>query len=205
MAKKETAEQKLLKMIEASGQGAKSGAVEKKVAQKKGISFGIRAFNKLAFICVFCAAAFMLWEFKEGIENLSQKINLGGVGRAARAVDEDNLIPDPTRLSKYLVNVKKRNIFQPWEPPEVKNIVEVTEKNKTIANKTENLRLVGLSWFDHVDTASAMIEDIEKQVTYFLQKGEKVGDIVVKTIYADSVELGYDNEEIIIRYDKSQM
>ncbi|MCA9408493.1 MAG: hypothetical protein KC733_07375, partial [Candidatus Omnitrophica bacterium] len=162
-------------------------------------------FVLFIFICVFFFFLFMLWEFKEGIENLSQKINLGGVGRAARAVDEDNLIPDPTRLSKYLVNVKKRNIFQPWEPPEVKNIVEVTEKNKTIANKTENLRLVGLSWFDHVDTASAMIEDIEKQVTYFLQKGEKVGDIVVKTIYADSVELGYDNEEIIIRYDKSQM
>ena len=88
-----------------------------------------------------------------------------------------------------------------------KSTVNVSKENRRVAQETKNLRLVGISWLDTVETASVMIEDTEKEVTYFLKEGEKIGnsDIVIKTIYAESTKLGYEDEEIIITYDETKM
>ena len=121
-------------------------------------------------------------------------------------MSEESLIPKVQAVSYYASEVKRRNIFQPYEEKTTTGVVTTgISKDSPIVRKTKNLRLVGISWLDTVESASAMIEDTEKNMTYFLKKGEKMGDIIVKTIYADSVALGYENEEIIIKYDKSKM
>jgi hypothetical protein len=124
-----------------------------------------------------------------------------GSGRAVAATS--NLL-ETKRLSTYLASVGERNVFQPFEEVTAAGVV-VANKNRAINQIAEKYRLVGISWLDNVASASVMLEDKESKVTYFLQKGEKVGDLIVRTIYADSVALGYQDEEIIIRYDKTQM
>ncbi len=206
MAKAETAEQKLLKMIEASaGPGASGVKVEKKPEKKFNIISFIKIGNKVLMGGVILAGVLLVNEVRSGMMLLGREARFSGIRRIVNQPEgTEKFFPVIEGLSFYLSGVKRRNIFQPFEAA-IKNVVEVSAKNRRIAQKTANLHLVGVSWLDSVETASVMIEDTEKKITYFLQQGEKIEDIIVKTIYADSVELGYENEEIIIQYDKSQM
>lgn len=204
--KKETAEQKLLKMIEASSGAGPTKALAK-TGKKRNVYAAISAANKVLIIGIILTFIVMGYEFQAGIRNLNQGLDAAATQIAQKkGMSVENLLPTVQRLSFYLASVNRRNIFVPYEEKATAT-TGVDASNTAIARATKNFRLVGISWMDRVDTASVMIEDTDQKVTYFLHQGEKVklkdgGDIVVKTIYADSVELGFQNEEIIIRYDK---
>jgi len=199
--KKETAEQKLLKMIEAGG----ASTTEKKSSKKVNVLSLVKVINKFFVIGIVAAVLLLVYEVQFGLALVNKNVSFDSPRSASsRTVEVSNLIPTIQRISFYLSNVKRRNFFKPYEAI-VKNSPDASENNRLIARATADLKLVGVSWMDAVATASIMVEDKGKDVTYFLKKGEKIGNIVVKTIYADSAVLGYENEEIIIRYDKSQM
>ena len=204
--KKETAEQKLLKMIEASS--SSEGGVSKtqlRVAKKQSLLAVVKTSNKFLFFGIIIAGIFLANEVKSGAELLGKEIRFQvNQSVVTRTLGANDLIPSIPELALYLSGPKRRSLFHPFEKQE-KKVIEVSDENRRIAKRIAKFRLVGISWMDRIETASVMIEDTEKQVTYFLQKGEKLEDIVVKTIYADSAMLGYENEEIIINYDKTQM
>jgi len=205
--KQETAEQKLLKMIEAtSGKPPAAAASQKKVEKKANVLATIRIANYILILAIIGLLALIGLDINVALnaQDDQNKISLGKM-TMSDALTPEQLIPGIKKLTLYLANVKRRNLFAPYE--EARQIVNTAtgEKMSEVAKATAKFRLVGISWLDNIDSASAMLEDTEKNITYFLQKGEKIGDIIVQTIYADGVELGYENEEIIIRYDKSQM
>lgn len=204
LKKKETAEQKLLKMIEdSSGGDVSASKTKQKVAKKQNVLSFMKVLNKLLIVGLIASVAFLGNEIIAGATLANKSVEMPE-GKKSRVLgDKEAQMITAQRLSYYLANVNSRNIFQPYE--EMQKTVEVTETNKKIVSKMSSYRLVGISWLDRIDTASVMIEDTNKKVTYFLHKGEKIGDIVVKTIYADSALLGYEDEEIIIKYDKSKM
>ncbi|VAX34888.1 hypothetical protein MNBD_UNCLBAC01-1527 [hydrothermal vent metagenome] len=205
--KKETAEQQLLKMLEASaGPAAVAPKVEKKAKGKQSVLSLIRIGNKVLIAVIVGVAFFLVGEVLAGMSLVGKNVRFSVNSSSVRgAKGSENFLPMIEGLSFYLSGVKRRNLFQPYDEERKKIAVDVSGENRRIAQATSHLRLVGVSWLDTVATASVMLEDIDKKETYFLQKGEKIGDIFVKTIYADSVELGYENEEILIKYDQSQM
>lgn len=206
MAKKETAEQKLLKMIEASSGGPTSADINKAAKKQTFIQF-VRTINRVLMVVFVGAVLLVLNELVSGQNFLSKSQDIQIDKKITKSVmsESNSMVPSISGVDYYTAAAKKRNIFQPFKEGDAKNVVKVSEENQRIADQVQNLRLVGISWFETVDSASVMIEDLDKKTTYFLMKGDKMGDIYVKTIYADSVKLGHDNEEIIIRYDKSQM
>lgn len=205
LKKKETAEQKLLKMIEASSGDAGPGSrARQKTSKRQDALSLLKSVNRILLVLIVVMAVMVGFEIKNGMEIMGQDIRITEARGLTESNDNGSNVFTVQKLPYYLAGVNLRNIFRPYEM----QIVETSgplQDIMDISRKTQHLKLVGISWMDRVETASAMIEDTEKNTTYFLRIGEKIGNIEVKTIYADSVELAMENEEMILRYEKPQM
>ena len=204
--KKETAEQKLLKMIESSSSVAESASAQKKVTKQQSSLGALQALNKALVLVFLLSIGFFVWEVQNGLAMVGKDSQFSSTAASLpEGFSTEDLPEQAERLSIYMASAKRRNVFEPFVAVAAQNVAEAGVDSRKAVQMTQNLKLVGISWLETVDSASVMLEDTQRNVTHVLQRGEKLGDVVVKTIYADSVELGYDDEEIIIRYDKSQM
>ncbi|MBN1405843.1 MAG: hypothetical protein JW946_04920 [Candidatus Omnitrophica bacterium] len=100
--------------------------------------------------------------------------------------------------SFYAETIKQKNIFKMGARP-----VSSVSKQETfrgpsprVIEATQHLRLAGISWSRDPD---AMIEDTKAARTYFVKKGEMIGEIKVEGIFKDKVILGFGGEEVEIR------
>ena len=226
---KETAEQKLLKLIEASSPGQTAaqpagGEVATQIAQ------AVHGQSPLAAIPVFFRSIFggkassgNPFEFVFGLKEINHLLSavivvilaflaidfFNGMKSLQKKIDVaidssaskalTNSISAIKNLNDYFGLIDQRNIFQPFEKKIVEEKIEAPAETKKISAMTEKLKLVGISWLDSAETASVMIEDQESGATYFVRQGEKVKDLTVKTIYTDRVVLTYEDEETTIK------
>ena len=202
----ETAEQKLLKMMETAAGGTETAAAADKIPadKKRNILSWVQLVNKILLGVVGICVIMFIFEVQSGVRLSLKRKSLSVASLKAKMFsDQDQLLFQFPLLDYYLDNVKQRNLFQPSEQKGPAAQIDPSA-NREILRKTAGFKLVGVAWLDTLESASVMIEDTTQSVTHFLKQGEKLGDITVKTIYADSAVLGYGNEEIEIRYDNSQ-
>ena len=106
----------------------------------------------------------------------------------------DIALPSTPSVDYYLQIINERNIFKPYvaktvQKAAVRGLVQLMSKYK----------LVGISWLDLPETASVMIEDIQKNETFFLKQGEQLEGVTVKAIYTDRAVFSHENEETTIK------
>jgi type II secretory pathway component PulC len=96
--------------------------------------------------------------------------------------------------SYYVEKVAQRDIFN----IEQKRTASASTRKSTgeIQEAVKNLKLVGISWSENPD---AMIEDSRAMRTFFVKRGQMLGEFKVKAIYKDKVILEYNNEEIELK------
>ncbi len=192
---KETAEQKLLKLIESSGSGSSSFKNNK---SEKFRSFGgIKTFNRFLTGGIVVVIIILGFDVLAGMKWLEKEI-VFELGEKKPPSYSEPFLSMKKSLSQYIEVVSLRNIFQPEEKKtEESNASEqgIQEINKLV----EKYKLVGVSWLDSADTASIMIENKESGTTYFVKEGEQFEELTVKTIFAQSVIISYKNEETLIK------
>ena len=98
-------------------------------------------------------------------------------------------------LSDYLEQIRKRDIFAMGK----KETADTTTPVSSFAasdDATDNLRLVGISWSNDPD---AMIEDTRALRTFFVKRGQMIGDVKVEAIFKDKVILRHGGKEAVLR------
>ena len=104
--------------------------------------------------------------------------------------------PEATGLKKaasyYLDKVRERDIFTMG----LKKVVLNTTPTSKSMELASTLKLVGISWSTDPD---AMIEDTKGLKTFFVKRGEMVGEARVQAIFKDKVVLSLGNEEFELK------
>lgn len=193
---KETAEQKLLKILETSGTTSKSNVTAVPVkAPRRSFQFSIGMFNGILVVVILGCLAMLGYELQTGSELLRQQVDfdLSAMGPHADGVTTFK----PRDISFYAQKIGERNIFKPYEKEQMDKVSVVAKPD--LARKLSKYKLVGVAWLDLPESASVMVEDTTNGMTYFLREGEKLDDVTIKSIFTDRAVFGYENEEITIK------
>ena len=191
---RESAEEKLLKMMQKAAPSVAAKASTQASAKKKmRFSFSIGTLNTVLFLAILACIIALGLEMRSGFSLLDQTIDFPFESKTSGSMS-DIALPVVPSAGYYLDRINERNIFKPYVPKvapkaAVLGIVQLMSKYK----------LVGISWLDLPETASVMIEDTQKNATFFLKQGEKLEGVTVKTIYTDRAVFSHENEETTIK------
>lgn len=109
----------------------------------------------------------------------------------SQADQERQILKD---YASYESKLKDRNIFKMGKKPSPEEIPDVISAKA--AQATQSLKLVGISWSDNPD---AIIEDTKTLKTFFVKKGQPIGELKVENIYKDKVVLSFGQERVELR------
>ncbi len=188
---KETAEQKLLKMLKKPE--AAASVAQPTTKKKISFSIGMQTINQLLFLGIVVCIVALVLQIRAGSMLLGQRVDLIDDQKASTIADI--ALPSAKNISSYLDQINARNIFKPYDAQVKENAVV----DNSLAHQLSKYKLVGVAWLDLPETASIMIEDTTNKQTYFLKQGEQIEGVTVKTIYTDRAIFGDENEETTIK------
>ncbi len=165
---------------------------------KKGIKEGFRqpdlktVNNGLIVIIVIIAFYLMntlYFSISNFTKNPGQRFALKE-GLKRSGVPRDVLAGIPP-TAYYLDKIRQRDIFKSGPKKIVKEAGPAVSSSKT-AEATEHLKLAGISWSNDPD---AMIEDTKALRTFFVKRGQMIGEVKVEAIFKDKVIVSYEGQE----------
>jgi len=154
--------------------------------------FDIKIINSFMVVCVFILAFYFvnnIFRSFKRINNLEFRVS-----NELRQTQGAKQISQLKEIPYYLEKIGNRDIFKMGPKELTPDINEVISSKA--AEATANLKLVGIAWSDDPD---AIIEDTKQMRTFFVKKGQMIGEIKVESISKDKVVLRYGEELIDLR------
>jgi len=191
---KESAEEKLLKMMQKSSPSVAAKPPASAPPKKKfKFTFSIGALNTLLFLGIVACLVALALEMHSGITLLHQEVAFPFESKTDVSLS-DIALPSAQSADYYLQKINERNIFKPYVPKVAKKAAA-----QGLAVLMSKYKLVGVAWLDLPETASIMIENTQNNKTFFLKQGEQLEGVTVKTIYTDRAVFSHENEETTIK------
>lgn len=148
------------------------------------------AVNKI--IAVICALVTLIciFDFASGGMALAKRFKKVSSGEYLASLEERKRPKIDVTMDEAMAQAKRRNIF---------TFLPTSDEAASAVNTEpalSNFKLVGILWSDN---PQAMIENSKEQRTYFVSKGDKIGELDVKNVLRDKVMLGKGDQEWELR------
>lgn len=163
-------------------------------------SIEIKSVNKILSFCVVILSVYFMINLYLCARNFSKAPDFNfKIKQAKNPVSDIQEATVLRALTYYLDTIRARDIFTMGEkvqPDAVKGPVKPSPSR--VAEVTQSLRLVGISWSNDPDV---MLEDTKAQKTYFLKKGQVLdsNNVKVEAIFKDKVILSFEGAEIELK------
>ena len=174
----------------------------KRTAAKRGGAGGpkmpadITGVNRVFAAAVGCLLIYVLFDAGASARNLQRPPNFAPA-KDLRTKFELQPVEPLKESSYYLQKVSSRDIFREGRKAEPAPQAPVQSAVVETAEAIKNLALVGISWSQNPD---AIIEDKAHQRTFFVKRGQLVGDNVkVEAIFKDHVVVTFEDHEYELR------
>lgn len=174
---------------------AKRGARKRPTPRK--MSIEIADANRLLYAAVAALLIYVVFDAVASAMALKRPANFVPLKEMKSTFSKESIEP-LKETSYYLQKVSSRDIFR--EGKKVQQVEEQPSAENVMAEAAEviqNLALVGISWSSNPD---AIIEDKAHQRTFFVKRGQMVGDEVkVEAIFKDHVVVTFEDREYELR------
>ncbi|MFH1782902.1 MAG: hypothetical protein ABH848_04740 [Candidatus Omnitrophota bacterium] len=170
---------------------------------KETFQINVKALNRILILLIFFLMIFGVNIFLTSMSSLDKMpaLELG----SSKDIEIGSVKESPVlkkNVYYYLDKVSDRNIFKMGTQEEVAEIIETEELverpdqkvaiKSALSENMANLKLVGISWSASPD---AIIENTTTYNTYFVKRGQTVGELKVEAVLKDKVILSYEGEE----------
>lgn len=204
--KKQTPEEKLLRMIESPAKETKDIKSLKKGLRffslawikKAGLLkdrfktyslFSLKTINRVLVVASFMSTAYLIFDFVKARPDVNQIYRSDVLQQKVKEAKPASRV-QILNLSDYLSEINKRDIFH-FIP--VKKEAAIPTARETMVSLVANLKLVGIIWGR---SPQAMIEDRLENKTLLLNQGENIRELKIKQILRDRVILSYEDQEM---------
>jgi len=157
----------------------------------------IKLVNKILGLFIFVLTVYFISNFFSSLINLKKMPSLEfkpQEGRSLAGSQELSFLKKAA--SYYSEKIRERDIFKMGAKKTTTAELSLKGPSSRIIEATQHLKLVGISWSNDPD---AMIEDSKALRTFFVKRGQMIGEVKVQAIFKDKVILAFGGEEIELR------
>jgi|GEM_PF-407245 len=173
-------------------------SAQKKLSTGKAPAISFSFVNHTLTAVAAALTIYLLSDAGASAIQLGKPVNLTIPGGSAKAEHAAAGGTSPLNDSAYyLQRVSSRDIFKEGGKPEPK--AEAAPEPVSVEDNpaTSGLSLVGISWSANPDV---IIEDKDRKRTYFVKRGQTVGDgVKIEAVFKDHVVLSYEGREFELR------
>lgn len=173
--------------------------LKKWLTRRKSSKLDVKALNRILVLSIFLLFIYLVNSIYVSVINFKGLPVLGDEPKSGKATAGSLTVLSRLKdaVSHYIDIAGQRDLFKMGMKKTTSDGEKIVSgPSSDTLRAAERLKLVGISWSKEPD---AMIEDKKALKTFFVKKGDKIGDAEIVEIFRDKVIIAFEGESVELR------